>query len=131
MGILARVIGNAGVVEPDVLNEKVGMLLVEGENIEVGFRVIRDMYIFTNKRFIYANKQGITGKKIEFLSILYDKITRFSVETAGHFDLDAELKIWVAGMELPIIDQRFSKKVNIYDLQRILATHVIGDINTL
>lgn len=131
MGILARIIGNAGIVEADVLNEKVGMLLVEGEIIEVGFQVIRDMYIFTNKRFIYANKQGVTGKKIEFLSILYDKITRFSVETAGHFDLDAELKIWVAGMELPIIDQRFSKKVNIYDLQRILATHVIGDINSL
>lgn len=131
MGILARVIGNAGVVEADVLNEKAGMLLVEGENIEVGFKVIRDMYIFTNKRFIYANKQGVTGKKIEFLSILYDKITRFSVETAGYLDLDAELKIWVGGMELPIIDQRFSKKVNIYDLQRILATHVIGDINTL
>ena len=131
MGLLARVMGNAGVVENDILNERVGMLLVEGEKIEVGFQVFRDMYIFTNKRFIYANKQGVTGKKIDFLSILYDKITRFSIETAGHFDLDAELKIWVGGMEHPVIDQRFSKKVNIFDLQRVLSTHIIGDINTL
>lgn len=131
MGLLARVIGNAGVVDADVLNERIGMLLAEGENIEVGFQVIRDMFIFTNKRFIYANKQGVTGKKIEFLSILYSSITRFSIETAGRLDLDAELKIWVGGMELPLIDQKFSKKVSIYDLQRVLATHVIGDINTL
>ena len=131
MGLLAKMIGNAGIVENDILNERVGMLLIEGEKIEVGFQVIRDMYIFTNKRFIYANKQGVTGKKIEYRSILYNKISRFSVETAGRFDLDAELKIWVGGMVLPLIDQKFSKKVNIYDLQHILATHVIGDASTL
>jgi len=131
MGLLSRIIGNAGVVENDVLNEKVGMLLIEGEKIEIGFKVFRDMFIFTNKRFIYANKQGVTGKKIEYLSFLYNKISRFSVETAGRLDLDAELKIWVAGMQLPIIDQKFSKKVNIYDLQRVLATHIIGDASTL
>ncbi len=131
MGILAKILGNAGVVENEVLNEKVGMLLIEGEKIEVGFKIIRDMFIFTNKRFIYANKQGITGKKIEFLSLLYNKISRFSIETAGRFDLDAELKIWVGGVETPIIDQKFSKKVNIYDLQRVLSTHIIGDASSL
>ena len=131
MGFISGLIGNAGVVEPEIAQEVVGTLLVPGEKIEVGFKLVRDMYIFTDKRLIFVNKQGLTGKKGEYLSILYNNISRFSIETSGHFDLDAELKIWISSQDLPLIDQRFSKKVNIYDLQKVLATNLMGETQIL
>ena len=124
MGILSGILGNAGVVEASELNSKYGKLLVDGESIEVGFIIIRDTFIFTNKRLILVDIQGLTGKKIEYLSVPYNKITKFSIETAGRFDLDAELKIWV-GSDTQPIEKRFNKKVNIYDLQKVLSSHIL------
>jgi hypothetical protein len=69
--------------------------------------------------------QGMTGRKIEYLSIPYNKITKFSIETAGRFDLDAELKIWVGSDTIPI-QKKFNKKVNIYDLQKVLAEFTLA-----
>ena len=125
MGILSGILGNAGVVEASKLNSEFGNLLTEGESIEVGFIIIRDTFIFTNKRLILVDVQGLTGKKIEYLSVPYSKITKFSIETAGRFDLDAELKIWV-GSDLEPIKKKFNKKVNIYDLQKVLAAHTLA-----
>ena len=93
MGLFSALLGNAGSVGLEELNKKYEMLLTEGEVIELGFKLIRDTFIFTNKRLILVEKQGITGSKTEYRSIAYKAITRFSVETAGTFELDAELKI--------------------------------------
>lgn len=123
MGILSGILGNAGVVEAEKLQADYSKLLADNETIEIGFKVIRDTFIFTNKRLILVDVQGMTGKKAQYLSIVYSKITKFSIETAGHFDLDAELKIWVGSDPIPI-SKKFNKKVNIYDLQKILAAHL-------
>jgi len=117
-------LGNACTVDSAKLEKKYSQLLTENEEFEVGFQVIRDTFVFTNKRLILVNVQGITGKKTEYLSIPYGKITKFSIETAGSFDLDAELKIWVGSDPLPI-SKKFNKKVSIYDLQAVLAKHVL------
>ncbi|MFT4993136.1 MAG: hypothetical protein ACI965_000154 [Paraglaciecola sp.] len=58
--------------------------------------------MFTNKRLLLIDKQGLIGRKVDYHSIAYRAITQFKVETAGHFDLDAELKIWILGQENPI-----------------------------
>jgi hypothetical protein len=125
MGIFSSLLGNAGVANPEELKKDYGNLLIDGENIEVGFKLFRDVFIFTNKRLILVDKQGVTGSKVEYLSIAYKSISRFSVETSGHFDLDAVLKIWISSDLQPIIEKKFNKQVNIYDLQRILAMHVL------
>ncbi|HRZ33033.1 MAG TPA: PH domain-containing protein, partial [Flavobacterium sp.] len=91
-----------------------------------GFKLIRDTFIFTNKRLILIEKQGITGSKVEYKSILYKSISRFSVETAGTFDLEAELKIWVSSETHPSIVKQFNKGVDVYDVQKVLAHHVLG-----
>lgn len=67
------------------------------------------------------DKQGLTGKKVEYHSIPFKSISHFSVETAGHFDLDAELKIWISGAQLPAISKQFKKDKSIYDVQKVLA----------
>lgn len=119
-------LGNAGVVPPAELHSKYGLLLAEGEAIEIGFRLVRDVFVLTNKRLILVDKQGLTGTKVEYLSVAYKSISRFGIETAGHLDLDAELKIWVSSEALPSIVRKFSSQVNIYDVQRVLAQHVLG-----
>lgn len=125
MGLLSALIGNAGAVSQEDLNKKFGQLLTEGEVIELGFKLIRDTFIFTSKRLILVDIQGITGSKTEYKSISYKSISRFSVETAGTFDLDAELKIWVSSETQPSIKKQFNKSVNVYDVQKVLAHHVL------
>ena len=125
MGLFSAILGNAGAVSQEELIKKYGQLLTDGEEIELGFKLIRDTFIFTNKRLILIEKQGITGSKVEYKSILYKSITRFSVETAGTFDLEAELKIWVSSEVNPSIVKQFNKSVNVYDVQSVLAHHVL------
>ena len=87
--------------------------------------MIRDLFVFTNKRLILVDKQGLTGNKVEYHSLPYRTITHSSVETAGHFDLDAELKVWISGNHVPI-QKRFNKNLNIYQVQSVLASYVLG-----
>lgn len=125
MGLFSALLGNAGAVNPDDLVKQYGALLINGEQIELGFKLIRDTFIFTNKRLILIDKQGITGNKTEYKSIVYKAITRFSVETAGTFDLDAVLNICVSNETIPSIQKQFNKSVDVYQVQKILAQHVL------
>ena len=101
MGLLSGLLGNAGVVAAEQLQADYGQLLAEGEQIEVGFKVIRDTFVFTNKRLLLVDIQGMTGKRLSIFQFIF-KITQFSIETAGHFDLDAELKIWIGSCPTPL-----------------------------
>lgn len=125
MGLFSSILGNAGAVGQEELMKQYGQLLTEGEEIELGFKLIRDTFIFTTKRLILIDKQGLTGSKTEYKSIVYKSISRFSVETAGTFDLEAELKIWISSEAQPSITKQFNKSVNVYDVQRVLAHHVL------
>jgi len=126
MGLFSALLGNAGAVNQDELTAEYGQLLTDTETIELGFKLIRDLFIFTNKRLILIEKQGITGSKVEYKSIVYKSISRFSIETAGTFDLDAELKIWISSEVHPSICKKFNKSVNVYDVQKVLAYHVMN-----
>jgi len=124
MGLLDGLIGNASEVKIQEVQKDYANILAPAESIEKAYKLIRDMFIFTNKRLVLVDKQGITGKKTEYHSIPYKSITHFSIETAGNFDLDAELKIWLSGMQQPI-QKQFNKSLNIYDLQSVLASYVL------
>ena len=123
MGLFSALIGNAGTASLESLQQEYGKLMVEGEAIEIGFKLIRDTFIFSNKRIILVEKQGITGSKVAYTSIPYKSITRFSIESAGTFDLDAELKVWVSSEANPSIVKQFNKSVNVYDVQKIITFH--------
>ena len=85
-------------VSPASFEKMVVPLFVPGEQIVAAFQSIRDGIVFTNRRVIAINVQGITGKKKDFTSLPYSKIQSFSVETAGVFDLDSELELWFSGL---------------------------------
>lgn len=97
-------------------------LLVSGESIIGCYKGIRDYVVFTNHRIISVNVQGITGAKKDYTSIPYSKIQIFSVETAGVFDLDAELDIWISGAGK--IRFEFTGSSNIVDIGRTIGEHI-------
>jgi hypothetical protein len=126
MGIFSALMGNAGTVDSKNLLKDYGKILIAGEEIELGFKLIRDTFIFTNKRLIVVDVQGLTGSKTEYISISYKSISKFSIETAGTFDLDADLRIWIGSEAMPSIRKKFNKSVNVFDVQNVLAHHVLG-----
>jgi hypothetical protein len=125
MGIFSSLMGNAGAVSSEQLQKDYGKLLLDTETIEMGFKLLRDTFIFTNKRLLLVDIQGLTGSKTEYFSVAYKSITRFSVETAGTFDLEAELKIWISGEALPSITKKFNKSVDVYEVQKVLGNYVL------
>ena len=85
-------------VDPESQMGRVAPLLIEGEYIVAAFKTIRDSVVFTNKRVIAVNVQGITGRKVDFTSLPYSKVQAYSVETAGTFDLDCELDLFFSSL---------------------------------
>lgn len=85
-------------VGADTFGKIIEDFLIAGEEVIRAYQSIRDGVVFTNKRIISINIQGITGKKKDFTSIPYSKISTFSLETAGVFDMDAELEIYLSGV---------------------------------
>ncbi|MFD2923740.1 PH domain-containing protein [Halobacillus naozhouensis] len=124
MGFLDGLMGNASEVDREEIAKELEEVLVDGEDFQSGYKVLRDSFIFTNKRLLLIDKQGMTGKKVEYHSIPYKSVTHFSVETAGGFDLDSELKIWLSGSNEPI-GKTFKKDSPIQEVQRSLAKHVL------
>lgn len=125
MGIFNKILGNASEATSDELNEKYGRLLIDSETVEMGFKLFRDTFMFTNKRLILIDVQGITGSKVQYLSLPYKSISRISLETAGTFDLDAELKIWISSENIPSISKKFNKSIDVYEVQKYLISKIM------
>ena len=124
MSILNNLFGNATEVDVEELRKEFGEILVDGEEIEAAFRIFRDKWVFTNKRLIMLNVQGVTGSKKEYRSIPYHSIDQFSVETGGTFDDDCEMKLWIKGTHEPL-KKEFKRNVDVKALQRMLAKHIL------
>ena len=124
MSLLNHLLGNATEVDIATLEKEVAPILCENEIMESAYQVFRDKWIFTNKRLIMLDVQGVTGTKREYRSIPYSSITQFSIETAGSIDEDCEMKIWVKGSQLPI-KKEFSRKIDVKGIQRSLASHLL------
>ena len=104
MGILNKLLGNAQEIDTEKLEAQFSEILL---------------------RLILVDKQGITGKKTEYLSIPYKEISRFSVETAGTFDMDSELKIYISGNDNPTVKKDFGKGTDVKGVQKTLATYIL------
>jgi len=124
MGIFNAILGNASEVNIENISKEFSPILIDGEIIEKAYKLIRDMFIFTNRRLILVEKQ-LVGTKVEYLSIPYTNVIKFSKESAGILDLDAELKIWIKDQELPIKKQFGKGGDNINEVYKILSQHIL------
>ena len=123
MGLLSNLMGNASEVDPKELEEEFANILFDQESIESAFKIFRDKWIFTNKRLIMQDIQGMTGKKKEYHTVPYKSITHFLVETAGSFDADCEIKIWISGIPTPL-EKELKKGIDVIGLQKTLASYI-------
>lgn len=111
-------------VSPESQMERVGPLLVEGECIIAAFKAIRDSVAFTNKRVIAVNVQGLTGKKVDFTTLPYNKLQAYSVETAGTFDFDCELDLFFSG-GIGMVRFEIKGNYDIIALSRLIAGYLL------
>ena len=123
MGLLSALLGHATEADVDEVEKTLEQILADDEQVERAFRLVRDLLIFTNRRFILVDRHGVTGTKTMYHSIPFRAITSFSVETAGHLDVEAELKIWISGNPSPI-ERTFARGRTIFEVQKALATYV-------
>lgn len=124
MGLLDGLMGNASEVSIAEVEEELSPIMGDNERVERAFKVVRDMYVFTSGRLLLIDKQGLTGKKVDYSSIPYKSITAFTVETAGHFDLDAELKLWISGRHEPMVKE-LKKGSDVVGIQKLLANKIL------
>ncbi len=120
MGLLSRLLGHASDLTPEQTREELDGILLPEEPVEVAFKVIRDLFVFTDRRLILVDKQGVTSRKINYLVVPYRAITSYSIETAGTLDMDSELKIWTSGRTEPI-QKTLKRGANIRGIQAAIA----------
>lgn len=120
MGLLDTLLGHAGEKDIEGLHEEFGPLLAQGEALQRAFGFVRDLIVFTDRRMVIVDKQGVTGRKTSYLSIPYRAIVMYSIETAGHFDLDSDLRIWVSSQPEPIV-RSLGRGAGARDIIAILA----------
>lgn len=98
-------------------------LLVEGEYAVTAYKTFRDSAIFTNKRLIIRDAQGMTGKKVEIYSLPYSSIVMWSTENAGRFlDFNAEVELWTRAGHFKI---NLQKGVDIRKFDKLIANAVL------
>ena len=107
----------------DAFGAHINDLLVAGETIIGTYQSVRDGVVFTNKRIIAVNVQGLTGKKKDFTSIPYSKISTFSLESAGVFDLDAELELYISGVGQ--LKFEFVGSTDVKEICRTIASYAL------
>lgn len=124
MGLFSGIMGNASQMNLEDAKKELNQILIPNESVELAYKLIRDKVIFTSHRLIIIDIQGV-GKKQEYQSIPYRSISRFTVETAGNFDLDSELDIYISAAQDPVAALEFQGKDTIYEVQQALAQAVL------
>ncbi len=96
------------------LSDSMKSFISPNEKVNFVVKTVRDMAVFTDKRILVADKQGFTGKKVEYYTIPFKNIITYAVETAGTFDLDSEIKLTLSGGIT--IELKFMKSKNMDNL---------------
>lgn len=109
--------------EDGAFDSLIAPILTDGESVISTYKALRDGVVFTSKRLITINIQGMTGKKKDVTSLPYSKIQAFSVETAGVLDIGSELELWYSG--LGKVKLGFVCNANIVEICRLISDFVL------
>ncbi len=125
MSFFSNFLNNSGILENSKIADEYERLLLQDEQIEVGFKLNEDTFIFTNMRLVLVDLKKGDDNGIEYLSLPYSRISNFCVQTKKSFNSKGTLKIWLNGQNEPKLEKEFSKSVDVYEVQKILAGHVL------
>jgi len=106
------------------VHQQADALLLENEQVIDSYKSMRDGVVFTNKRIIAVNVQGLTGSKKDFTSLPYKNIVAYSIETSGTFDLDSELEIYFSS--LGKVKFEFTRKTAMVEISKLISAHLLG-----
>lgn len=124
MGLFDALTGRVTEIDPDEAREDLEPILIDAESIEAAFVLYRDLMVFTNRRLVLVDKQGMTGSKVSYESVPYESVERFKIETAGSFGADGELTLWIRGRNQPFY-QELSRKIDPGKVSRVITRHVL------
>lgn len=122
MGLISGMLGLSSEADSEKVEAQLEKILIENETVELAYQLVRDLTVLTDRRIILLDKQGITGKRTEYISIPYRSIVKFSVETAGHFDMDADITLWLSSHREPT-KLELRKSGDVSQLIRLIASH--------
>ena len=104
--------------------DHIAPLLIPGEEVLGSYTPVGDYVVFTNKRVIAVNVQGMTGKKKDYTSMPYSKIVVYSIETSGVLDMDSELELYFSGVGKVTFE--FMGSSDIVAIGQAISTYVLG-----
>ncbi len=107
------------------IHKSVYALLITGEEILGGYRIVRDQVVFTTKRIITLDVQGVTGKKQDIFCIPYAKIQYFSVQTAGFGEMIPDGKLTLYFMDGNKMAFEFKDNCNILEIARMISQYTM------
>lgn len=110
-------------VNDEKVDNNILALLIPKEEIIGVYKSVRDYVVFTNRRFISVNIQGVTGKKRDYTIMPYSKISVFSIETSGVFDMDSELQLFFSGVGRVTFE--FTGGSDIVEIGQMISRHLL------
>lgn len=112
-------------ISNDEVSSEVDGLLIAGEQIEFAFKTIRDQLVFTNKRIISIDVQGLTGKRKSYATMPYSKIQYFSIQTPGFMELFPDSELFIMFSNSFTAKFEFKGAVDIGKIGRMLSEYVL------
>jgi len=97
-------------------------LLCPGEEAVAAYKTLRDSAIFTNKRLIVRDVQGLTGKKVEIYSLPYSSINMWSSENAGTIDFNAEVELWTRAGHIKV---NLKKGTDVRRFDKLISSFIL------
>lgn len=107
------------------VRDEVNGLLIEGEAVACAFKTVRDQLIFTNKRIISVDVQGITGKRKSFSSMPYSKVQFFSIQTPGFVELIPDSELVLTFSNGFVAKFEFKGQTDIGEIGRMISDYVL------
>lgn len=113
-------------IRVDAVKGEVNGLLIDGEEVVMAFQTVRDQLLFTNKRIIAVDVQGITGKRKSFSTMPYSKIQYFSIQTPGFGELIPDSELFIMFSNTFTAKFEFMGGVDIGKIGRMISEYVLG-----
>lgn len=112
-------------IETALVMDEVDGLLVRDEQVIYAFQTIRDQLVFTDKRIIAIDVQGLTGRKKSFSIMPYSKVQYFSIQTPGFVELFPDCELFLMFSSGFTARFEFKGKVDIGQIGRIISEYIL------
>lgn len=116
---------NLRAIKPESVRADVNGLLIGGEVIVSAFQTVRDQLVFTNRRIIAIDVQGVTGKRKSFTTLPYSKVQFFTIQTPGFMELFSDTELLLMFSNGFTAKFEFRGSVDIGQISRVISQYAL------